>query len=304
MKLSITSAEFLSDRARRGCNAATVAFYAKLLRWMGEYFAGRAVFDVEAVTPRLLEEYVANLRARPLEQRTGKLSRITVYKWTLSLKTFWAWAAGHGYVQDDPARPLPLKKPPRPIPKALSADQTRKLLSAPMGARERAAISLMVDTGLRIGEACSLDLSDVDHDQGTILIRQGKGGKQRMIVFAASTRAALRAWINVRDSEGPALFVSLRQSRGVPAGNRLCVNSLYRAIKAVAVSAGLASSVSPHRLRHTCATLWLDNGGGLQDISNMLGHEDLATTAIYFSVATATLRNHHRQFSPLENLKL
>jgi site-specific recombinase XerD len=296
MKLSVISAEFLTDREYRGCNAATVAYYAKLTRWLCAYLAGQGVIDVEAVTTRHLEGYVSDLRSRPLEQRDGRLSPVTVRKWTLSLKTFWAWIAGRGYVPDNPAHSLRLPKSPQRLPKCLSLDQARTLMQSPMSARDRAAISLMLDAGIRIGECVALDLADVDHSQQTILVRVGKGGKQRMIVFAESTRQALRACLSERRDDNPALFVSNH-------GSRLTGSGLYKAIKAVADSAGLGDAVSPHKLRHTCATLWLNNGGGLQDISRLLGHSDLATTMIYVSVATETLQDHHRQFSPLEGLQ-
>lgn len=296
MDLSVVSRDFLLDRARRGCNAATVDYYAKLLRWLRAYLSEQGITTIEAVTTAALEGYIADLRARPLERRVGKLSPVTIRRTTLSLKTFFLWCAGRKLIVADPARAVPTPRSPQRLPKALSADQVIKLLAARMPVRDRAVISLMVDTGLRIGEAVALDVSDLDSSQSTILIRVGKGGKQRKIVFAEQTHEALRDWLAVRESDSPALFVALR-------GGRLTRSGLYKAIKAAAESAGLYGAVSPHRLRHSFATLALDNGAGLQDVSRMLGHSDLATTAIYFHVSTNTLRDHHRSFSPLDRLR-
>lgn len=296
MELAVCSGEFLIDRARRGCAPSTCAYYGKVLRWLSEYLETRGVRDVAAITPRLLEEYLEHLRERPLQQRAGRLSPVTLRKTALSLRTFFAWCAARQLVASDPSLTLPIPKSPQRLPKSLSAEQARKLLAAPMSHRDRAVISLMLDTGLRIGEVVALDLFDVDHEQGTILVRVAKGGRQRMVVFAESTREALRSWLRARDSDSPALFTALK-------GNRLTGSGLYKAIKAVAEGAGLGQSVSPHRLRHSFATLALNNGAGLQDVSRMLGHSDLATTAIYFHVSTEVLQEHHKLFSPLDGLK-
>lgn len=292
MRLDAVTIEFLADRDRRGCNAGTVAYYGKLLRWLGDYLASRDVTDIGAVTTRLLEDYVVSLKQRPLELRKGRLSPVTIRKWTLTMKTFFAWAHGAGRIPDDPSRLVPLPKRQQRLPKALSAEQARHLLAAPMKARERAIISLMLDSGIRLSECVGLDLADMDDDQMTFLVRKGKAGKQRVIVFAEATREQLRAWLAVRKSKCPALFVS-------ESGQRIAADTIYKAVKAIAAAAGLYESVSPHRLRHSFVTLYLDAGGAIQDASALLGHEHISTTMIYTRIATGTLRRKHQQFSPL-----
>jgi integrase/recombinase XerD len=301
MKLAMGSSEFLADRSRRGCNAATCAFYAKLLRWLCEFLEGRGVSDVEAVTTRLLEDYVADLRTRPI-------SGVTVRKRVLSIKTFWIWCAGRGYVPEDPARLLPTPKKSQKLPKALSEGQARQLLATPMPIRDRAVISLMLDTGIRVGECSALDLSDLDDEQMTLLVRTGKGDKQRVIVFAEATREALRAWLRERQTllrppyDEKALFVTSWNSGKTKSGARASRIALYKAVKRVADDAGLYAVVSPHRLRHSCATMSLDNGAELPYVSKQLGHSDIATTMIYLHIANKKLSAKHAGFSPMKAL--
>lgn len=295
MRLDAVTIEYLADRERRGCNLATVAYYGKLLRWLGEYLASRDVVTMEAITTRLLEDYVTNLKQRPLELRTGRLSPVTVRKWTLSLKTFFAWAAGHHHIRDDPARLVPLPKKRTPLPKALSPDQARKLLLANMHNRERAIISLLLDSGIRLGELVALDLADIEHELMTVLIRHGKNDKQRVVVYADSTREALRAYLLERGMAGSAaLFVAKD-------GRRLAADTVYKLVKRIGRSVDL--DVSPHDLRHTFATLYLDGGGAIQDASALMGHAHISTTMIYTHVAIGTLRRKHQEFSPLNGLK-
>lgn len=303
MELSIVSAEFQVDaQRRRGCNPATIAFYGKSLRWLAEFLAPRGITALESVRLCDLEEYVADLRARPRERRAGKLSPVTIRKRVLFLKTFFGWcvarlaADGRPYLAENPALRLDIPKKPKRIPKHLTRDQVTMLLRAQMSVRDRAIICILLDTGMRLAECAKLDVSDVDIGQRTIRIRSGKGDKDRMVVFAHSSHAALWMWLAERRNKDPALFT-------VYHGSRMSASGMYKAIKAVAESVGLGDVVSPHVLRHSFATHSLNNGAGLQTVSKLLGHSSITTTMIYWDAAVEDLQEQHMQFSPLDHLK-
>lgn len=294
MEIRVITSEFLQDRQRIGRMANTVAFYDDLLRWLADYLAARGVTEGDAITPGLLEAYIADLKQRPLKRRKGRLSAVTVRNWTLTYKTFFAWAAGKGLIASDPMRSIPIPPKRNPLPKHLSPAQCRTLLSAQMHLRERAIISLMLDSGIRLAECTALDLADVEHELMTMLIRNGKRGKQRVIVYAESTREALRAYLDVRGSAGDALFADKKWKRLRPA-------TVYKLIKRIGKSVGL--NVSPHTFRHTFCTEYLNAGGKLENAKVPMGHERLETTLIYTHVATEHLQQLHPSLSPLNRIK-
>lgn len=300
MEFSVATRVFLTDRTNRGCNPATVRWYRDVL---GLFERDSGVLRVEDVTTDTLRAYVVHLQAHGEGRRNARMSSVTIRKRTLALKTFFGWAS-HAVPElkaIDPAASLAAPRAPRRLPRAMSPDQARSLLAVPMSERDKAIIYLLLDTGIRLSECLMLDLSDVDESQGTLLIRVGKGGKQRMVVFESETRDALRLWLSERGKwrvkDYDALFVSERE------GTRMTRYGLYKAVKRIAVKAGLAEVVSPHKIRHTMASIYLDAGGGIQDLSELLGHTEVSTTWIYTRISVAGLRRKHIKMSPLKQLQ-
>lgn len=299
MELTAATSQFLTDRTDRGCNPLTVRWYRDVLK---VFVRDCGVSQLEAVTIDLLRAYVVHLQCAVPGLRTTRMSPVTVRKRVLSLKTFFAWASrcDPPLLHPDPAYKLVSPKAPRRIPRALSRDQAARFLNAPMSPRDRAIVYVMLDTGIRLAECCRLDLSDVEENQGTILVRFGKGGKQRTVVFSPLTRAALEAWITLRGTlrlrDTSALFPSKD-------GDRISRSGMQKVIKRIARSVGMGDQVAPHWLRHTFATHYLRAGGELHNVSELLGHEDITTTMIYLLPDVEDLRDKHVAFSPLLRLK-
>lgn len=294
MELTDAISLFLADRERRDCGAETLQTYRSQLGLLARWLSEHAASDVGDLCPRLLADYVDELRRRAL-------SRVTVRKRAKCLRTFLLFLERERLIQPL-AGCVPIPRVGRRLPKALSVEQVQRLLGAEMGARERAAISLMYDAGPRLSEVCALDLGDVDLQNGTALIRRGKGDKDRLIVFGDETVAALNAWL----CERKAWIVPCKECRAVfvnQYGARLSDDALYRAVKSVAATVGLGAVVRPHVLRHTFATHALDNGAPLSDLQEQLGHEQIATTMIYASVSRAGMARRHKEYSPLKRIR-
>jgi len=143
--------------------------------------------------------------------------------------------------------------------------------------RNTAIIALMARAGLRVGEVVALDVEDVELNarSGWVLIRRGKGLKERRVPLSLETRKALRAYLEVRPAwASPALFVT-------KTGQRMATRDVQRMVTDAARRAGLARQVTPHTLRHTFATRFLRRGGDLATLRSLLGHASIATTSRY-----------------------
>jgi len=250
----------------------------------------KGVRDARAVTEEQLVAY-----ARHLEQRTTRWgtplapsSRASALN---TIRRFFAFLARRGHVLYDPAQAIPhpqFRRLPRGI---LSERQARRLVAAPfpgsrIGKRDRAILELLYGTGIRLGEATRADVSDLDLREGVLLVRSGKGKKDRVVPVQGRAALALDTYLAEARPElvkrvDAALFLSRH-------GGRLSMVGLRAMVKRHGQAIGVR--VSPHVLRHTCATHLLRGGADIRHVQELLGHRRLATTALYTRVAIEDLR--------------
>lgn len=182
------------------------------------------------------------------------------------------------------------------LPKYLSRDDVKKLLNAPSGiyeTRDKALISLLYTSGLRVNELKNLNKDDVDFNGGTIKVNNGKGGRDRITYTDHKTLQLLKDMIykrtrKGREDKGPALFTSR-------IGERLSARSVQRSVKKASEIAGLQDkNITPHILRHSFAVHLLKGGLNLKEVQQLLGHESLSTTAIYTELSDQDLKNRYQ----------
>lgn len=303
MDIRAATASFLEDRRlghgrRRACRTSTINEYAKQLRRFNDFLDLRGVADIERL---VVDDFVAFLEAMRLPARRP-LSDVTIQKRMLTLRVYASRLSRVKLIAGNFADDLPLPEAGEVLPKSLTPSQSRLLLSASMSIRDRAILAVLFECGLRLAETCALDVDDLDLDDGTLWIRVGKGGKQRVLIFEAETKRLLREWLAVRETGGPALFVSEHANGKGVAGGRLSHQGLYKAVKRIAESVGPAKDVSPHDLRHTCAVTLLDNEVQPDVVQEVLGHKDISTTLRYTYVSKTRLRRSYRTASPMNSL--
>jgi integrase/recombinase XerC len=157
----------------------------------------------------------------------------------------------------------------------------------PAGARDRAMLELLYGAGLRVSELCNLDLGDLTLTENTVRVRAGKGRKDRIVPIGSYALAALASYLELRPAlrhprsglqDPVALFLNRR-------GGRITVRSVARLVDRGCLEAGTRARVSPHALRHSCATHMLDGGADLRTIQEILGHASLQTTQRYTHVS-------------------
>src|SRR3954469_24345468 len=210
------------------------------------------------------------------------------------LRSFYRHLRRTGTLAEDPTAKLRAPRQSRRLPHVLSRDEVARLLAQPAGTepaalRDRALLELMYACGLRASEATGLEVGDVDLETG-ILRARGKGSKERLVPVGSAARRALTAYLHrgrprlAGDRMEPRLFLNHR-------GAGLTRQGLYKIVQRHARSAGLASKMSPHTLRHTFATHLLAGGCDLRSLQEMLGHADIATTQLYTHLSADRLRD-------------
>jgi site-specific recombinase XerD len=187
------------------------------------------------------------------------------------------------------------------LPRYLDLDESIQLLDSVEGAnqeRDYCILTLFLNCGLRISELIGLNLKDIQGDQLRVL---GKGNKERVVFLNDACQQAIASWLEVRSARGAAdpnaLFLS-SQSR-----KRISKSAVEKLVKKHLTVAGLDSSqYSPHKLRHTAATLMLQNGVDVRTLQEVLGHDNLNTTQIYTHVDNENLRTAAKA-NPLGQVK-
>ena len=210
------------------------------------------------------------------------------------VRGFFGFVTRRGLLLRNPAEDLAVPKA-NPLPRlVLSPAQAARLMEAPKphtktGQRDRAIIETLYGTGVRRGECVRLDVSDLDLEERTLLVRDGKGRKDRLVPIPGRAAAALTTYLRdvrpelVRNPVERALFLTAWW------GRRLSEVSLSFLLRGHARKAGLRG-VHPHAIRHTCATHLLSGGADVRHVQLILGHKKLDTTALYTRVNIEDLR--------------
>ncbi|MEX2497519.1 MAG: site-specific tyrosine recombinase XerD [Wenzhouxiangellaceae bacterium] len=218
-----------------------------------------------------------------------------------ALRRFCQWLRQQGLLQGDPLARLVSPRLPRRLPGVLSCEQVEQLLSAPdpatrLGVRDKAMLEVLYASGMRVSELTAIGMPDMNFRQGLIRVT-GKGGKDRLTPLGEEALDWLQKWCDgprrdwLRQQPCDTLFISSR-------GTALTRQAIWYRIRAHARQAGIASPISPHKLRHSFATHLLDRGADLRVVQLLLGHADLATTQIYTHVANARMKTLHQEHHP------
>ncbi|MEP7004584.1 MAG: site-specific tyrosine recombinase XerC [Sphingomonas bacterium] len=293
---------FLSALAVRNYSPATIEDrrhgLTTFILWCGE----RGIERPYEVTKPILERFQRHLyyhrksNGEPLTFRTQAQRMIPIRAW-------FKWLTRENHILSNPASELELPRPERRLPAVvLSADEAEAVLAvpdiaAPLGLRDRAMLELLYATAIRRGELIALKLFDVDYARSTLIVRQGKGNKDRVVPLGERARAWLVAY---RDRVRPGLVVGrdpgiLFLSRD---GRPLEAKRLSEKVRGHVAAAGIGKPGSCHLFRHTAATLMLEGGADIRFIQALLGHESLETTQIYTRVSIAKLAEIHAATHP------
>jgi len=274
------------------------------LAWLFSHLREEGVRDLRDAREAHLVSFARVLRQAP---RGTPLSAATQSLYLQRVRSFFAFLVRRGLLLTSPAADLTLPVS-SPLPRTvLSERQAEKLMSAPpawtkTGKRDRAILETFYGTGIRRGECGRLDVGDIDLRERTLLVRNGKGRKDRIVPLPARAALALDAYL--RDVRPLLLKRSGEQALFLTAwwGKRLSEVSLSFQLRRHARAAGIPA-VHPHALRHTCATHLLRGGADIRHVQEILGHRHVRTTAIYTRVQIEDLREVVRRCHPRERAR-
>ncbi len=279
-------------RSQRGLSEHTVRAYLSDLDDLAGFAARRGRTSLAAVDLGVLRAWLASMAER-------RLSRATMARRAAAARTFFGWALHTGRVGQDPTTRLGTAKTATRLPSVLKQDEVATLLDTagadaegrdPVAVRDWAAAELLYASGLRVGELCGADVTDVDLSTRSLRV-VGKGDKERVVPFGRPAADALTVWLTqarprlAGPASGGALFLGAR-------GGRVDQRRMRDAVHAMARRAGV-DDVAPHALRHTAATHLLERGSDLRSVQEILGHASLGTTQRYTHVSAERLRSSY-----------
>jgi len=289
--LSPEAEEFLTWLAvERGRSANTLAAYRRDLTAYEDYLKQRGL-GLAQVEEAVVEDYVGALRASG--RKPASVARALV-----AVRSLHRFCVEEGTAVADPTGEVGAPKVPQGLPKALTEEEVGSLLGAvagedPLARRDRAILELLYGTGMRISELVGLSVGDLALDEG-LLRAFGKGAKERLVPVGSYARRALEEWLGpggrpqlvprrwARRGDAEAVFLNAR-------GGRLTRQGAWGIVRHHGERVGLADRLTPHVLRHSCATHMLDNGADIRVVQELLGHASIATTQVYTRVSPERL---------------
>lgn len=289
--MNADAAAFVRE-AERGqtCAAASLVAIKQDLAALDRLADGRS--------PRELKP--TDIRAFVVAENRRGLAASSLRRMLSTWRKFFQHLADNGLITSNPARGIRAPRATRPLVKALSPDEAKRLLdrsspSSDLARRDMAMLETAYSSALRVSELVGLDCSDIDMRDKTLTVRHGKGSKQRVVPLGDKALEALNAWLPIRQrickSAAGALFVNQR-------GGRLTARSVQLRIKACAQQAGLPSDITPHVLRHSCASHLLQSSGDLRGVQEMLGHASISSTQVYTHLDFQALAKVYDQAHP------
>jgi integrase/recombinase XerD len=304
VKIEDAIALYCDECKHRHLSERSVAGNRGYLLRFAEFLQGAALADVRDATLQTLLDFHRWMQRR--KKPDGEPVGVRyVNRHARLARHLFKLLAERNLILSDIGRDFPPLHDPQSLPRGiLTKEQMAVLLrqphqTTPLGFRDRTILELLYSTGLRGGELCKLTLYDLDLEDRTLRVIQGKGRKDRVAPIGKVACTYLAEYIRavrpvlVAEASPPAVFLSAT-------GRPLLTNDLHRLIKTYREKAHLPDNVTTHSLRHTCATEMLKGGASIRHVQELLGHADIQTTQIYTHVVPTDLQKAHARTAPSE----
>ena len=291
MKKQIKSfLEFLKEEKKMSLN--TLQSYERDVLQFEKYLDENKI-SYNRVKTEDVKEYLKYLQE--VGKKTSSISRSLA-----SIRSFYQYEVKNKKVKVNPTESVQAPKVEKHAPSILSSQEIELLLNQPQnidlkGTRDKAMLEFAYATGMRVTEIISLNIEDVNIDEGTVVCKTAT--KNRTIPLGSLSLKALKEYIEqarpvlVRNEEEKALFVNIN-------GRRLTRQGFWKIIKYYKEQAHITKEITPHVLRHSFATHLLQNGADLKSIQTMLGHSDISSTQVYMQFQDDSIKNIYRKAHP------
>ena len=270
----------------------TLQSYKRDIKQFKEYLNQKGK-DYSNITKEDMKEYIEHL------QSIGKKAS-TISRCIASIRSFYQYELKNKKVEQDPTDQIQSPKIEKRVPSVLTSKEVALLLEQPKdvdlkGIRDKAMLEFAYATGMRVTEIISLNLEDVNIEEGYVTCKNGS--KQRNIPLGTMSLKALKEYIEnargilIKDESEKSLFVNIN-------GKRLTRQGFWKIVKFYKEQAHIDKDITPHVLRHSFATHLLQNGADLKAIQVMLGHSDISSTQVYMQFQDEGLKNIYKKAHP------
>jgi site-specific recombinase XerD len=299
-KLELLRGRFIEYLTAMNYSTATLVNYGRdarlFLDWLIENTSVHSIADTTAA--HLSQYQIALYQIEIEDEKTGDKKRLAIGTQSnklAAMKRFFLWLWQEGLIVHNPSAAIQMPKQPKLLPKnILTPTEAKRLIEniptkKPRDIRDRAILEVMYATGIRRAELVSLTIYDVEINTGTLRIEHGKGDETRLVPLTENAKSTLKLYLEEArncfavEPGQISLFVSSRS------GGKLDAADIVRIVQKACKNAGIKKHITPHTLRHTCATHLLKGKADIRQIQKLLGHRRLSSTEIYTHVELSDL---------------
>lgn len=270
---------FLSAKEVEGCSTRTLKYYREII----EKLINTIDKPIKEIQTEEIRKYLADYK------ENTKCNAVTIDNLRRVLSSFFAWLEDEDYIIKSPVRRIHKVKTPTIIKETLTDENLEKLRDTSNCIRDLVLIELLYSTGIRVGELIKLNISDINFEDRSCKVF-GKGNKQREVYFDARTKIHLKQYINTRQDENEALFVSKNKPY-----QRLSIAGIELIVRKIGLETEI-NKVHPHKFRRTLATMAIDKGMPIEQVQKLLGHVKIETTMHYAMVNQNNVKISHRKY--------
>ncbi len=270
---------FISAKKLEGCSHKTLNYYKNTIDAM----LIKVSKDVRHIKTEDLRDYLSGY------QELKNSSKTTIDNIRRILSSFFSWLEDEDYILKSPVRRIHKVKQVNSIKETYSDEDLEKMRDNCIKKRDLALIDILASTGMRVGELVLLNREDIDFNERECVVF-GKGSKERVVYFDARTKLHLREYLDERQDNEKALFVSLKKPY-----NRLTIGGIESRLRKMGKKLGLMR-IYPHKFRRTLATMAIDKGMPIEQLQQLLGHKRIDTTLQYAMVKQSNVKIAHRKY--------
>lgn len=270
---------FLFSKRLEGCSEKTLHYYESTIQML----LNKVQKHVKHVTTDDLRKYLTDY------QNDHKSSRVTIDNIRRILSSFFSWLEDEDYIVKSPVRRIHKVKSATTIKETYSDESLELMRDNCNSLRDLALIDILASTGMRVGELVLLNINDINFNERECVVF-GKGDKERIVYFDARTKIHLQNYINSRNDENRALFVSIKRPY-----NRLTIGAIETIIRNLGKQLDIPKA-HPHKFRRTLATKAIDKGMPIEQLQKLLGHQKIDTTLQYAMVKQSNVKIAHKRY--------
>ena len=270
---------FLHAKRIEGCSERTIDYYESSIKHLFKMIST----PVRKITTEQIREYLSDY------QKINNCGKTTLDNIRRNISSFFSWLEEEDHILKSPVRRIHKIKTKTVVKETISDEDIERLRDSCVSVRDVAIIDLLYSTGIRVGELINLDIDDIDFTERECIVF-GKGDKERRVYFDAKAKLHLQRYIESRDDENPALFVTLDAPH-----ERLKISGVEIRLRELGRKLNI-NRIHPHKFRRTMATRAIDKGMPIEQVQKVLGHSQIDTTMHYAIVNQNNVKASHRRY--------